>query len=1124
MRRNVFLVSVLRQPVRTLVLAVLIGVAAFAFIARAAEYIIVSNEIDRIEAFSRSIGVFSPIDPQNFTEGHDVTYAAAVVAASPHVAFEDRRVFTQGVFSDRQNLVAIKTPFSYRFPYSFLVPHYEDMGIKVMDHYFYAIAVTTPRLVLFGEQHYMIVTLDVDGHLVGDPRALRDTDIVFVPERGQAVSLTSREQFRLPITPQEAELYSQGLFNPLGGVEFGGRYLFRANVHGVPDPYNPRRWHLRPLGGDDGVRRVMVPRPGAHLSYMEAHAIVPELRGENLVFYVATDDTAAYHAMIERISDDLALLAENLSSVTVVGTADMSAIPRFQSPIHARLLRVDGGRWLDHNDHVNANPVAVMPVNLAIRNNLQVGETFTITLRDNPRPDWIDRETTSGWSRGIEGWWDSAYHGWWGLTSYENWRELPTFELELEVVGVYMFSPPVGSVHNFSANEIFIPASLIPEGFGWDDAPLLTGMYSFVLNSPRHEEAFINQNSEAFAAMGFEVAFLPNDFEFFQNAVAPIRTSLTINLVAFSIVSILILALVIFGYIRQWSKSLAIVRALGLPTGVAMRRFFAPVLYIWLPAIAIGAVVAWFFALYQAQNSLAAFGGEIGYADVGIGIFFALLIGTALLATLGVGIGGARLARRPVLEQLQGVVQKRQKTTVPDSVPVGEITLKKVEPKRLATSRRKALSTAFRHMRRRILRAPVKSALAVLLALFFALSLGWINHTIIFNEGEVERLFNTTIITADIVRATDGHPMFENAPIRQDVLDQVLYSGFVQDAYVEGVWFWGNIDHTLYSTLLGVSCIEGFVENNTLTPLDAQIGVEGESLEITFAEGFGMIDFILGEGRPIPVVVRYSALEVLEVGLGDAVSINDTAMPWVLIDGEWVQETHRHVAQAQIVGYFTGGISRAVNSMDDIHAVVPEQFLRNEFSEHWTLEPEGWGIGALTYKTARLYLDPARNRELSRLPELMTTQLAGNHLGRNFGAFPLEILIHDELLRIVIEPMERNVAFLRVLYPLSIAAAVVLGLGLSLLTMLHNAKNAAIMRILGASRRTTRFALGVEQVLICIIGVIVGLVVLFAMGASVSITPFMLAAVYFTSALLGTAVGTFVISMRAPLDLLQVRE
>ena len=1130
MKTNIFMKSVLRQPVRTLVLAMLIGIAAFAFVARAAEFVIVRGEIRRVEGLFPSIGVLSPISLQNITTDHDVTYAAQIVAASRYLAFEDRRVFTQGVLHGRRSQA------SHVINGSFMMPFAEDIDVKAIDQYFYATVLGTPRFMRGNAGiNYLMLWLEVDAHIVGDPRApLRYEPRIFTNERGQSVTLNAREFFFLPMTTRETELWQQGLFDPLG-TTVGGRYMFRGFMR---DYYGAWRGFLRPLGGEDGLRLREISVGGMAGMTWPYWAILEELRDDNLVFAVDAADQAAVDAMLERIRDDLYVADMNLSSVTVVGTKDMTAIPRFAAPYNSRLLDIEGNRWLVYDDYLNANPVALIPGRLAIRSNLQVGDTFTITLRSNPRPAWIDLETESRWARHIEGWWEHAYRGWWGLPAGDDWRGAETHELTLKVAGVFWYNP-VGRMDNFTMNEIFIPSSLIPDGFGWCDIPLLTGMYSFNLTSARFEDAFINRHGGAVEELGFTIHFLPSGFDVFDAAMAPTRTSITVNLAVFSAVSVLILALVIFLYLRQWSKSLAIVRALGMPTGMAMRRFFTPVFCIWVPAIGIGAVVGWFFSLNQAEGTLAAVEvmGEAAYVNPNTGLFFALLAGIILLTIAGVISSGFSVASRPVLEQIQGTVQKvRKSEAIPEpgvadfAIPAGGFTVGKP----LATSRAAALPTMFRHITRRILRTPVKSALALVLALFFVMSLGWMDHTIHFTQAEIERFWNTTVVAADIVRSAeeDAEPIhfnFLNSYIGHIAVDTVLQSGFVQDAYLESLWQWGGYSVPgggfVHSRFFGVSCLDGFVAQNTRTAMDTQLGVLGDSMEMEFAPGFDPGDFTFIPRSPVPIVIRQEAMQHWGLNPGDTLTLYTFPGQQAMMSGAVI--TRAPIAQAQIIGYFTGGLNRAVNRDGlGVSLVVPREFLRHHFQAHTVaaLEQQWGNMGVLSYATARFYLDPARNRELDRLPDLVFAQLTDNSLGQGILPVPLELFIHDEIIRMVVEPMERNLAILQTLYPISIVAAAVLGFGLSLLIMLTNIKNAAIMRVLGLSRSKSQLSLWTEQFIVCMDGIIIGLIVLLVMGIGLGVTPFALAGVYLAGAALGSAVGAFIINAKAPLELLQVRE
>jgi hypothetical protein len=55
-RNNLFLKSTFRRPVRSLILFLLIAAAAFGFVLRAAEFVVVRDRIFEIAGFYRTIG------------------------------------------------------------------------------------------------------------------------------------------------------------------------------------------------------------------------------------------------------------------------------------------------------------------------------------------------------------------------------------------------------------------------------------------------------------------------------------------------------------------------------------------------------------------------------------------------------------------------------------------------------------------------------------------------------------------------------------------------------------------------------------------------------------------------------------------------------------------------------------------------------------------------------------------------------------------------------------------------------------------------------------------------------------------------------------------------------------
>ncbi|MCL2350360.1 MAG: hypothetical protein FWC67_02655, partial [Defluviitaleaceae bacterium] len=630
---------------------------------------------------------------------------------------------------------------------------------------------------------------------------------------------------------------------------------------------------------------------------------------------------------------------------------------------------------------------------------------------------------------------------------------------------------------------------------------------------------------------GFAPNFLPSGYASFAAAAEPIRTSTAVNVAIFSAVSVLILALVIFLYLKQWRKALAVSRALGSPAGQALGKLFSPVFMIWSPAIIVGALVAWFFALWQASRTIATLRP---YYEEGVSIniiwLFVLAGSMALLSFAGLVISGFIMAKKPVLEQLQGGAQKRRKVKkrvlVADSESIQGFVMGKlnISPEPPKTTPKAARAALFKHIARHILRSPVKSALAAVVALFFVISLGWLNYTIVSTEYEINRLWDTTIVVGEIRRDMEDERtmdewayIYGHAPISQGVLDMFLGTGFVSDMYLEALWQFGAVysemdsrNNYVSDLIFGVSTFEGFVQENTRTAMDDALGIMGEDIDISFADGFGAEHFIFGGAdAPVPIIVRDSLLMQYGYNLGDYLRLS---YPDVTV---------------QIIGSFNHGLDRAVNSFgaDTSVVIMPLDALQYHTRDSWFFGEEGWDLGGLSYKTANIEINPMRNREIDALPGLVSSALAFNNLGGFVGTLPLEFIMNDHELRNVIEPMEQNLALLRVLYPIAIGVAIILSIGLSMLIMLQNAKNAAIMRILGKPKLKAQVALCGEQIIVCAVGVVFGLVVLVAIGVSAfAIAPLLLALMYFGGSAIGSAIGAYLISGKTPLELLQTRE
>jgi ABC-type antimicrobial peptide transport system permease subunit len=176
------------------------------------------------------------------------------------------------------------------------------------------------------------------------------------------------------------------------------------------------------------------------------------------------------------------------------------------------------------------------------------------------------------------------------------------------------------------------------------------------------------------------------------------------------------------------------------------------------------------------------------------------------------------------------------------------------------------------------------------------------------------------------------------------------------------------------------------------------------------------------------------------------------------------------------------------------------------------------------FSVARFVLDPAKNRELSRISLEMEKLLKVP----GAGTIDLRLVFWDEELRIVVNQLEKNLSILKVLYPIVLLVSVLIAAGLCFLLLLQKAREAAILRVLGTTRTVVRLVLVAETMCLSILGVFIGLgltAVLWTSSAKIPVgTLLTIAGLYLAGALVGLVCGAILVTNKQPLELLQVKE
>ncbi|MCL2168949.1 MAG: hypothetical protein FWB74_02860 [Defluviitaleaceae bacterium] len=1141
MKANVFLKSVLRQPLRALVLVVLLGVAAFAFALRVTEYAIVSEEIGRIEGHYRSIGFLQ----SNLNPWESVNVGADLLADSPFIDFHNRQRILMGVMDGVKNANIPTTPWGI------------ENGAFTGDAYFFGEIVEVSRVVRYlsssavrggGPNRYFmqvqimpdyVITgfsdLVISGRVINLLLPLQD-NILFHASHGTPFNPCTLLWSVLSFDP-EGTL-------PIADMEVGGRYLFRAAFYDMVYMHRTAYPTIR-----DNLSLLMKP-----------------LDAQTGLWYLPAPLGA--ETDISFLYEQIAITNENIHSMRIRTTTDMSAMPNMQ------YIADDGflveGRLIDHYDYLNANHVMVIHREFARFRNIGIGDTISFNVRD-----------MSG---------DASI-----LIHDRTWRDAPSFQIELEVVGIYAYDR-LNPRHNTPSNSmsVFVPDSVIPAEL--QSMPILhPSTYSFVLNTPRDEDAFMVNYSPMLAALGLELVFVEHDGARFFASADPIIQSITVNVIVFTAVFVLVLALVAFIYGKQSRQVFAVLRALGMPAKTVVWQNFVPALLLWIPLMFVGIYFAWGFAHTLAGDTLAGlldvnyyyYYSYYGYySSAGLALSGVWLAGITIIAIaailLSVAIGNILTARKPVLELLQGGVAKVAKTQAAvkelESMVAMQATIGEPTQKTPATSthtaikpknrRRNIIFFTIRRMFLNIIRSPIKTALAAVVAMFFLLSLGFLNEMMERTALEIDHLYDTTVITAEIRQQDLGIisasvPMnnfvfpitIEAMTTSEMVVNYYISGGFPQHVLVvpnpdgsfpEGFWVElfgeGGDDFSVIGDFGGMdwiyapNCLEGFVERNqpgitdawlmtTLTDAYGNFVLDeygqlqfipaidaGIWPQVTLKDGFTYEDFVFTQNTPIPAVINERRLVELGLEVGDYV-FTGFGIGRELTPAEQNPQTGLDSGPflLRIVGSYNGvlrGFSPLMPSHNRI-TIIPLaalQYIRYDL--------------IIGYTHAAFDINPAMNRDMdyvrAYIDEILSRRLA--------GFVPLAVTINDSALRYVVGPMEQNLNLLEILYPIALTIAFILSAGLSLLLMLQNAKIAAILRVLGNTKTSTRLILILEQTVVCIFGIALGLVTLPIFGISFGTALAILIALYLSGAIIGATSGAISITNKSPLDLLQVKE
>lgn len=204
-------------------------------------------------------------------------------------------------------------------------------------------------------------------------------------------------------------------------------------------------------------------------------------------------------------------------------------------------------------------------------------------------------------------------------------------------------------------------------------------------------------------------------------------------------------------------------------------------------------------------------------------------------------------------------------------------------------------------------------------------------------------------------------------------------------------------------------------------------------------------------------------------------------------------------------GYYTGELSGQPEGI----VLTPISFLESMEEDE------------LHYMMAEFTLDPDRNRALDEFRK------KGKEIveAPDAALIGISLVVWDGELRQAIEPMEKNITLMKILYPLSNGVAFLVAAGLAVLFLFQRRREAAILRVLGVGKLPTQMLLVLELLTVNLAGLLLGagLVEFLTRTDGARAMP-LAAACYFLGCMIGALGGAAFVTRGRPLELLQGKD
>ncbi len=816
--------STLRQPLRTLALLAFIAVLSFAFVSRAAEYVIVNTEAERLGGYYRSIGSVEVIDWEKYDEDRVKT----LLSENPYIALEDERRMCSAEMEGVYNADLDGCSSDY---WGAVYP----LGIHTSDVYLYGTLMEGP------------VAVNQVTSLIGgfNGSMYRYRFAVDAVEAGYPEYVGAGDSATLYFLLDEGEDGSA-----LSGFQIGERYFIKAyySPWTIQDKESSNRAWLR-------AKQQLIMKP---LDGLDAW-FLPMAAGESVDF------SAPKYA---ELKNAIELADINQHAMSVYRTKDMSAIPEMQEASRTHYLTE--GRWLNREDDLEQRCVCVVRDEFAQTRGLTIGDTLNLTFRDTDSSAFysgsIKDEEKDRW-REFET--HSAEFEIVGLFS-----DLRDFHTTMDFSQIYVPDSCVpegyGSVYNPAGHSIVLDSTEHESVFMAETRAAFDALgvrIEFVEHNAENFWASVRpvRQSTAMSAGIFGAVLLVGlmlaAFVYLRQRRREFAVCRALGVPSGKAARGLLLPGALLGFVGvalggglSWqyalnkaAETLSTVEAEGGKVAVSLPAE-------WLLGL-IGAALA-VYALFLLAGLLT------------------LTHRPVLELLQGVAVKAKRARPTPARE---GAAPAPTKLATGGSAPAKTVEWQPVAPR--GTGR--GFAAAMRFPLRYAVRSWGRSLLCGALALAVLLAMGAMRDAMARSEAEIDRLYATTIVEGEIIQADSSLSVSSSvagAIIRQRTVDALLQSGMIREIYLEAAMKLQNVGpvdirHPTYEDLVND---ERFILEVPLYGIsDLDTFLEGQEIELSFFGSSGNIfEREWSTERAFPVIVPASAAAQFGVPYGSKLQVS----------------------------------------------------------------------------------------------------------------------------------------------------------------------------------------------------------------------------------------------------------